>query len=247
MTTHSGHRQRVRERFRAEGLEGFAPHEVLELLLFYGRARGDTNGLAHELLSRFGSLRGVLEAPADQLMAVSGVGEETATLLSLCVPLFRRYQLCLCEERRRITTTREAAEWCQALLSGLRSERFCLISLSSEGRVLGSRLIAEGTLGEVSAYPRLCVEAAINHNAHSVLLCHNHPGGVCEPSRADLETTAFLKRLLRDIGISLLDHIIVADEGTYSFAEHGHLREPEHTALPEPRIKPRRAAAKQKD
>ena len=241
-TIHEGHRKRVRERFRSEGLEAFAPHEVLELLLFYGRARGDTNGLAHERLARFGSLRGVLEASAEQLAEVGGVGEETATLLSLAVPLFRRYQLCLCEERKRISSTREAEEWCAALLAGLRSERFYLISLSAGGRVLGSRLIAEGTLSEVPAYPRRCVEAALSHNAHSVLLCHNHPGGACSPSQADLDATRLMQRLLRDIGISLLDHIIVADGDTYSFAGHGLLREEPPRAGDAD--KTRRAAAK---
>ena len=101
MTMHDGHRCRLRERFRLEGLENFQPHEVLELLLFYARARGDVNPLAHTLLDTFGSLRGVLEAPVDQLTQVPGIGEETATLLSLMVPMFRRYELCICQERKR--------------------------------------------------------------------------------------------------------------------------------------------------
>ena len=88
---HEGHRQRMRERFRLEGLDNFAPHEVLELLLFYARVQGDVNPLAHELLDSFGSIKGVLEARPEQLMAVKGVGEETATLLSLIVPVFRKY------------------------------------------------------------------------------------------------------------------------------------------------------------
>ena len=218
---HDGHRKRLRERFREEGLEGFAPHEVLELLLFYGRARGDVNGLAHELLTRFGSLRGVLEAGPQQLMAVPGLGEETATLISLAVPLFRRYQLCLCEERPRIRTAAEAQAYCAALLSGLRVERFCLISLSADGRVLGTRVIAEGTPSEVSAWPRQVAEAALNHSAHSVLLTHNHPGGGCEPSRADTETTALIRRVLAGLDITLLDHIIVAEGRTCSMAALG--------------------------
>ena len=177
MTMHEGHRQRMRERFRREGLEGFAPHEVLELLLFYGRARGDVNPLAHELMDAFGSLKGVLEARPDQLMTVKGVGEETATLISLMLPMFRRYSACVCEERQRITSRSEAAAYCQALLAGWRTERFYVICLSSAGQVLGRRKVAEGTLTEVLAYPRLVVETALSYNAHSVVLCHNHPSG----------------------------------------------------------------------
>ena len=97
MTMHDGHRKRMRERFRLNGLEGFAPHEVLELLLFYGRARGDVNAIAHALLDTFGTLQGVLEATPAQLMSVPGVGEETATLISLMIPMFRRYSVCAAE------------------------------------------------------------------------------------------------------------------------------------------------------
>ena len=182
MTMHEGHRQRMRERFRREGLEGFAPHEVLELLLFYGRARGDVNPLAHELLDAFGSLKGVLEARPEQLMAVKGVGEETATLISLMLPMFRRYNACVCEERKRLVTRGEAQNYCRALMAGWRTERFYVLCLSVDNQLLGQRLVAEGTLAEVPAYPRTVVETALNYNAHSVVLCHNHPSGSASPS-----------------------------------------------------------------
>jgi len=224
MTMHEGHRQRLRERFRLEGLEGFAPHEVLELLLFYARARGDVNPLAHRLLEIFGGLKGVLEAPVDQLCQVEGVGEETATLLSMMVPLFRRYQLCLSEERPRLSRYYEAEEYCRALLSGLRKERFYVISLSTQMRVVGCRIVGEGSLTEVPAYPRLVVEAALNHNAHSIVLCHNHPGGVPLPSMGDVEVTKALDAVLAPLGIALVDHIIVADTKCCSLVRRGDYR-----------------------
>lgn len=218
MTMHDGHRRRMRERFRLEGIEGFAPHEVLELLLFYARARGDVNPLAHRLLDTFGSLKGVLEAPVDQLCAVDGVGEETATLISLMVPLFRRYELCLCEEKKRLVRFRDVEEYCRALLVGLRKERFYVISLSTQMRVVGQRIVGEGSLSEVPAYPRLVVETALNHNAYGVILCHNHPGGEAVPSYGDVEVTRELEGMLAKLGIALMDHIIVADGQTYSMA-----------------------------
>lgn len=221
MTMHEGHRQRLRERFRLEGLESFAPHEVLELLLFYARARGDVNPLAHLLLQTFGSLRGVLEAPADQLMRVPGIGEETATLLSLMVPMFRRYELCICEERKKLQNYREVKEYCSALLTGLRKERFYLISVSTQMRVVGLRLLAEGTLSEVPAHPRQVVETALNHNAYGVILCHNHPGGSARPSIGDVTVTQEIEGVLAHLGIALIDHIIVADGKVYSMIEHG--------------------------
>lgn len=223
MTMHSGHRMRMRERFRKDGLEGFAPHEVLELLLFYGRAQGDVNPLAHRLLDAFGSLKGVLEARPEQLMSVEGVGEQSATLISLMLPMFRRYSACVCEERKRIGNRTEATEYCMALLAGLRTEHFYAICLNAAGQVLGRRLIAEGSLTEVAAYPRLVVETALNYNAHSVVLCHNHPSGIAQPSQADVATTQELMRVLSALHITLLDHIVVAGEQTYSMAHYGDI------------------------
>ena len=224
MTMHEGDRQRVRERFRLEGLDNFAPHEVLELLLFYARARGDMNPLAHRLLDTFGSLKGVLEAPVDQLCAVDGVGQETATLLSLMVPVFRRYALCLCEEKTSLRNFNDAEEYCRALLTGMRKERFYMVCLSAQMRVLGHRLVSEGTLTEVPAYPRLIVETALNHNAHGVVLCHNHPGGDPVPSFGDIEVTHSLDKVLASLNIMLLDHVVVGDGSAYSMVKNGDYR-----------------------
>ena len=220
MTMHDGHRRRLRERFRLEGLESFAPHEVLELLLFYARARGDVNPLAHRLLESFGSLRGVLEAPVEQLCTVEGVGEETATLLSLMVPMFRRYELCLCEQAERLVHFNDVQRYCRALLTGLRKERFYVICVSAQMKVLGQRVVGEGSLSEVAAYPRLVVETALNLNAYGVILCHNHPGGEALPSAGDVAVTRDLEVVLSKLGVALIDHIIVADGGTYSMVRH---------------------------
>lgn len=221
MNMHEGHRTRLRERFRREGLESFAPHEVLELLLFYTRARGNVNPLAHKLLETFGSLKGVLEAPVEQLTAVDGVGEETASLLALMVPLFRRYEMCLCEEKHKLKHYSDVEDYCRALLTGLRKERFYVICVSTQMKVLGQRIIAEGDLSEVMAYPRLVVETALNQNAYGVILCHNHPGGEALPSIGDVDVTRDLEALLAKLGIGLMDHIIVADGRTYSMIQHG--------------------------
>ena len=221
---HAGHREKLRDRFINEkGFEHFEDHQILELLLFYANARQDTNPLAHELLDRFGSLKGVLEARPEQLMTVDGIGKQQAVLLSMVVPLTRVWHRCAMETPTRIGNSREAENYCLSILAGERTERFYVISLNAKCNVLGRRKISEGSLSEVSAYPRMVMETALNYNAHSVLLCHNHPGGTCAPSPEDIASTLQLQRLLNGVGILVLDHIIVAGDRTYSMIQHGDI------------------------
>lgn len=153
-------------------------------------------------------------------MTVHGVGEETATLISLMIPLFRRYQACAREEQTYIVNGESAKQYCVSLLSGWRTERFYVLSLGANHRLLGQRMISEGSLSEVSAYPRLVVETALNYNAHSVILCHNHPGGTLMPSQDDIATTRQIDYLLAGLDIGLMDHIIVAGDEAYSMLQH---------------------------
>jgi DNA repair protein RadC len=221
---HAGHREKLRQRFiRENGLESFEDHQILELLLFYANPRSDTNPIAHALLDTFGSMKGVLEARPEMLMTVPNVGEKAATLISMIVPLTRVWNRCAMAVPDRIGNSREAEKYCLSLLAGHRSERFYVISLSAKCAVLGCRKISEGSLSEVSAYPRIVMETALNYNAHSVLLCHNHPGGTCAPSPEDIASTLQLQRLLNGVGIILLDHIIVANDSTYSMVQHGDI------------------------
>ncbi len=223
MTMHEGHRGRLRERFRTQGLDSFADHEALELLLCFARPRANMNPLAHRLIDHFGSLKGVFEAGVDQLLMVEGVGPETATLISMILPLYRQYQTSIRNESRYLCGREAAERYCTALLTGLRTERFYVVCVSSSMRLLGHRLIAEGSLSEVPAYPRLVIQAAMNHNAYGVFLCHNHPGGDARPSEADLATTRTLQNALGQLGIQLIDHFIVSDLGSYSLAQHNDL------------------------
>ena len=221
---HEGHREKLRQRFiRENGFEHFEDHQILELLLFYANARSDTNVTAHALLEEFGSLKGVLEARTEMLTKVKGVGERAATLISMVVPLTRVWSRCAMKEPDRIANSREAEKYCLSILAGRRTEGFYVVALNAKCNVLGRRKISDGSLSEVSAYPRMVMETALNYNAHSILLCHNHPGGTCAPSPEDISSTLQLQRLLNGVGILLLDHIIVANESTYSMIQHGDI------------------------
>ena len=221
---HKNHRERLRQRFMQEnGLDHFSDVQILELLLFYAKSQGDTNPLAHALLDEFGSLKGVLEARPEMLQTVKGVGPMAATLISMVVPLTRIWNRCAMEAPERIGNSREAEKYCMSLLAGSRTERFYVISLNAQCNILGRRVISEGSLSEVSAYPRMVMETALNYNAHSVLLCHNHPGGTCAPSPEDISSTLQLQRLLNGVSILVLDHIIVAGSHCYSMIQHGDI------------------------
>jgi len=221
---HDGHRQRMRERFQTQGLEGFAPHEVLELILFYAIPRANVNPLAHRLIDTFGSLHAVVEADVKDLMKVEGIGEKAATLLNLFGHVDRQLERSRSAQRKKLRNRLEASRHCLGLLAGLREEHLYLVCLNAQMEVVQNALIARGTLNEVPAYPRMVAEAALRANAHAVVLCHNHPGGSIIPSSQDLEMTASLGQLLHNLGILLADHVIVAGEDTLSLVQAGLLQ-----------------------
>lgn len=215
---HSGHRARMRERFVSQGLEGFAEHEVLELVLFYAIPQRDVNPLAHKLLEHFGSLHRVMEAEQEELMQVEGIGEYAAALIRLFGQMGARIRQSRKTARTKLKNQKEAREYCLHLLEGKRKEHFYLVCMNGEMEVVADALVASGSLDEVAAYPRLVAELALRHDAHTVVLCHNHPDGRAFPSQDDLDTTVSLNDMLQRIGVVLADHIIVAGEEAFSFA-----------------------------
>ena len=208
---HEGHRERMRQRFAENGLTGFAPHEALELLLFYAIPRRNVNPLAHRLIDHFGSLGAVLEAAPDQLQRVPGIGEATASLISMVSALYRHAEQERLSDRAFVTNLKEAKAYCRHLFAGKQDEVLYVICLDAQGRVLRAVPAIRGTIDEIVIYPRIVVGMAIRHNAHSVVLAHNHPSGACEPSDADLRTTDLLRVALAGVDISLMDHLIYAD------------------------------------
>lgn len=222
---HAGHRERIREQYLRDGMDGFSDVQVLELLLYYTNKVKDTNETAHRLLDAFGSLKGVFEARTEQLVKVEGVGKESAILINMMLGLFHRYNKCLAmeKEKQKIANRSVAQDYCKALMAGQRTEQFRVICLDAQCKVIGNRKITDGSLSEVAAYPRIVVETALNYNAHSVILTHNHPGGTPTPSPEDISSTLQLQKLLGGLGIIVLDHIIVANDVTYSMIQHGDI------------------------
>ena len=169
---HAGHRQRMRERFLCGGLDGFADHEVLELMLFYAIPQRNVNPLAHRLLERFGTLHAVLEASVADLMKVEGVGRHTALLLNLFSHAARRLEMSREVKGEPIQTRGMAEKHAIRLLQGLKTEHFYVACLDGQMRLIADELIARGSIDEVQAYPRLVAEdsASVPHGFLVVLL-----------------------------------------------------------------------------
>ena len=209
--------------FKEKSFESFSDAGVLEFMLTTAGIRNDIPTMLNSLLDAFGSYKNVLEARPEQLLAVKGITKKAATLISMIVPLSRFCQRCSMNNDAHVGNSREAEAYCKSLLLGKRNEEFYTVALNARCDVLGCRRISEGSLSEVSAYPRMVMETALNYNAHSILLCHNHPGGTCVPSPEDIASTIQLQKLLNGVGILVLDHIIVANVKTYSMIQHGDI------------------------
>lgn len=222
---HGGHRQRMRERYLKQGLDGFAPHEILELLLFYAIPQKNVNPLAHRLIDRFGSLYAVLNAPPQQLVQVEGIGEYAATFLTLLQSAARQALRTRDTGKAKLGTRQAAVDYCIGLLHGEKRELFYAICLGGQMEVISDVLIAKGSLSDVPAYPRIVLDAVLTHNAHCVLLCHNHPSGSVVPSPQDLDATRTLSGLLSEIEVVLVDHLIVAGDRALSMVRNRFIRQ----------------------
>ena len=218
---HEGHRQRVKARYLSEGLDAFEDHQVLEMLLFFCIPMKDTNELAHKMLQEFGSLPGLFEADPKDICKRCGVSENTSILLSIIPSLARRYFKGKWGDKPVLNSTSKAGEYAVSLFTGRTYEAFFVICLDAQNRVNYAALAHEGTINEAPVYPRLIVEAALRHQANSVILAHNHPGGSMQPSNADIEVTKKIVTAIEAISIKVMDHIIVAGDNYYSFAEKG--------------------------
>lgn len=231
MSVHQGHRQRLRERFLEEGLENFKEHEVLELLLYYCIPRRDTNIIAHNLIDRFDTLAGVLEAPPSELKKVEGMGDGAATFIALLQAAERYYLVNKQDDGKPMTSVEACGRYLVPKFRNLRNESVYLLSLDAKCKMLSCRLVGEGSVNSAAVPIRRIVEMALEAGATSVVLAHNHPSGIALPSPEDVQTTRRLAMALSAVEIGLVDHIVVADEDYVSMVQSGMYR-PSDCELP---------------
>ena len=221
MGIHDGHRQRLKARFLRQGLSGFEDHNVLELLLFYSLPRADTNEIAHELLSTFGSLSAVFDAPFDELCKIKGVSRHTASLIKLIPELTSVYNIDKTKYSDTIINAKDAGLYFVPRFYGKLNEEVHVMLLDDKRKIIKCEKIFEGIVNLSPITVKKVVALAVNSNATGVVLAHNHPAGVALPSSSDLRMTEQLFHALKLINIHLIDHIIVADDDFVSLAESG--------------------------
>lgn len=214
---HSGHRRRVKENVIKNGFSQLEEHKLLELMLFYSIPREDTNELAHKLLNEFETLEELFKATPDRLKRVDGVGDNTAVMIGTIGELFLRMSKSQPARKRSYKNIQDLKELCKASLIGERVEKIMLFCFDSSWRLKKSIVLNSGN--ETAATMDICkiVQTVLDTSAPVSVITHNHPTGAAEPSAADIDATRNVSVMLRKLGFSLADHIIIGENGdTYS-------------------------------
>ncbi len=218
-SVHSGHRQRLREKYMHNGLEPFADHEVLELLLFFAIPMRDTNELAHRMIKEFGTLYNLFDSSPQEISRRCKVSLSTGVLISMIPAIYKRYAASKWSKRPELDSSKKAGEYAISLFIGETNECFYMLCLDNQSRLIFPALVSRGTIDETQVYPRQIVEMALKYNAASIILVHNHPGSTLAPSKNDIDATRKIMEALHPINVTVVDHIIVAGVKYYSFSE----------------------------
>lgn len=220
---HEGHRRRLRERFLRSGLESFADYEAVELLLTLAIPRKDVKVPAKLAIERFGSLRGVLDAPLEELRKIPGIGEVAPVALRIIREAANRYLQQKSRETFSLANQEVLLDYCRSALGALPHEIFKVIYLDSGYHVVGDETLEEGTVDRAAVYPRRVMDAALRKGAAALVFAHNHPNGNVTPSERDKTLTRALVLAAETLQIRVLDHLIVSKDAVFSFRQEGLL------------------------
>ena len=217
-----GHRRRLREKLIKSGIAGFHDYEIVELLLTLGTPRKDCKQQAKEAIKKFKTLRGVLEAPMEELQEIKGIGPHNAFGLKLFQQISERY---LKEEivgkRIQLKSSKAVFNYLYQAMRKDKREVFKVLFLDSKNRLIDAEDLFMGSLTSSAVYPREIMKKAIKHDAAALIFVHNHPSGDPGPSQSDREITQELVSAGKIMQIKVLDHIIIGDNKFFSFADEG--------------------------
>ena len=214
---HLGHRERLRERFRAAGGAALADYEMLELVLFRAIPRRDVKGLAKALLRRFGSFAEVLAAAPGRLAETEGLGAAAIAELKIVEAAAQRLLQVKARQLPVLGSFAELIDYCRAAMARAEREEFRILFLNKRNMLLADEVQGRGTIDHTPVYPREVVRRALELGASAVILAHNHPSGDCTPSQADILMTKEIVAIAGSMGIAVHYHIIVWRDGHASF------------------------------
>ncbi len=215
---HSGHRERMRDRFLHTHFDGFEEHQILEMILYYVYPRTDTNPLAHRLLKTFGSISAVFDAPVDTLVS-AGLTKNAATFLVMLPDISRVYLNDRNNNKSKIIDFERLGDYFAAKFIGRDEEAMILLLTDAKGKEVFCGVISKGSFNASEAPIRKIVDLSMRYNAATAVVAHNHPSGVALPSKDDLYATSLISKALNLVGVLLYDHLIVSDDDYVSLRE----------------------------
>lgn len=217
---HEGHRQRLKNTFLENGLNGMSSHTILELLLFFVIPRKDTNLIAHELIDRYKTISGVFKASYDDLLTINGLGSNGATFIKLIPQMLCVYSTDI-KADQPMDNIKIINEYFYGCYIGVKTEQLRVCCLDDKLNIISCTVIQEGGVNAVPINVRKIVETTYKWNCSLIILSHNHPNGLPLPSDDDVIQTKKIYQILQSVGITLLDHVIVGQSGVISMKDNG--------------------------
>ncbi|MDD4815940.1 MAG: JAB domain-containing protein [Clostridia bacterium] len=217
---HKNHRKRLLDIVSQIGFENANDYVALEFILTYIIPRKDTNPTAHMLIKEFGNLASVFDADINQLKKIDGIGEHTAKLITMLPHIANRYFFEKKENKKYLITYADMAHYYTRFMQDKTIEEFCLTCLDDKFRILNHKKIGQGELTNVNINPKEIASMIVNtKNATKIIISHCHPDGSCMPSSTDIMSTNKIMEICKLLGIKFVDHIIVGNNGCYSFSQ----------------------------
>lgn len=215
--------QRPRERLIKCGAAALSDAELIAVFLRIGVKGKSAVDLGRDMISQFGSLKGLFAANLKDFSSIHGLGSAKYAQLHAILELAQRSISEELKSSEPLSSPQSVKNYLRLLIGNKPYESFVVLFLDTKNRLIHSEELFRGTLSHASVYPREVIKATLHHNAASIILAHNHPSGSCDPSEADLSLTKTLKQALALVDVRVLDHFIIANPSVYSFAEHGQM------------------------
>lgn len=212
-----GHRQRLRERFMRAGVDGLQDYELLELVLFRAIPRRDVKPLAKQLLDRFGTFADVLSAPRPQLKEIDGVSDTVVTEMKVVQAAAIKFAQDNVLQKTVLSSWKDLLAYCKTACGYEKIEQFRILFLDNKNVLIADEKQQTGTINHTPVYPREVVKRALELDAASMILVHNHPSGDPTPSRADIDMTKRIVDAAAAVGLRVHDHLVIGREHHVSF------------------------------